>query len=76
LFNSLVSLRDKSSSGSHLGLGLFIVRLVAQAHGGLATARNLPANGGVEFSLKLPLINPLKPAGKASGRTAGKAAGI
>ncbi|HKX57119.1 MAG TPA: ATP-binding protein, partial [Xanthomonadales bacterium] len=55
LFNSLVSLRDKASSGSHLGLGLYIVRLVAQAHSGVATARNLPSDGGVEFSLKLPI---------------------
>ncbi len=59
LFNSLVSLRENPGSSSHsvphLGLGLYIVRLVAQAHGGVATAHNLPANGGVEFSLKLPV---------------------
>ncbi|HET6564511.1 MAG TPA: ATP-binding protein [Xanthomonadales bacterium] len=60
LFNSLVSLRDKASTGSHLGLGLYIVRLVAQAHHGQASARNLPNQAGVEFSLKLPLRMPNK----------------
>jgi two-component system sensor histidine kinase ChvG len=63
LFNSLVSLREGKSTSAqavpHLGLGLYIVRLVAQAHGGHASARNLAAEGklrsGVEFSLKLPV---------------------
>ncbi len=55
LFNSLVSLRENRGSVPHLGLGLYIVRLVAQAHGGQASARNLPGTAGVEFTLKLPL---------------------
>src|SRR5690606_4980949 len=46
LFNSLVSLRENAANSQsavpHLGLGLYIVRLVAQAHGGQASARNLP----------------------------------
>lgn len=59
LFNSLVSLRENHakslSSVPHLGLGLYIVRLVAQAHGGQASAHNLPGQAGVEFTLRLPL---------------------
>ncbi len=55
LFNSLVSLRENPGPTPHLGLGLYIVRLVAQAHGGQASARNLPKKSGVEFTLKLPL---------------------
>jgi signal transduction histidine kinase len=55
LFDSLVSLRDKRVSGQHLGLGLHIVRLVAQAHGGNVRARNLPNDGGVEFTICLPI---------------------
>lgn len=54
LFDSLVSLRDKQGGSQHLGLGLHIVRLVAEAHGGRASARNLPDDQGVEFTIRLP----------------------
>lgn len=54
LFDSLVSLRDKRAGGQHLGLGLHIVRLVAEAHGGNVSARNLPDDRGVEFTIRLP----------------------
>ena len=54
LFDSLVSLREKGGGGQHLGLGLHIVKLVAQAHGGTAKARNLPDQSGVEFTIRLP----------------------
>lgn len=56
LFDSLVSLRDKATPGDapHLGLGLYVVRLVAERHGGSASARNLDDGGGVAFSLRLP----------------------
>lgn len=55
LFDSLVSLREKRGAGPHLGLGLYIVRLVASAHDGAVNARNLPDDQGVEFQLDLPL---------------------
>ncbi len=55
LFDSLVSLRENQKSGQHLGLGLHIVRLVAQAHGGKVSARNLPDGKGVEFIIRLPV---------------------
>ena len=54
LFDSLVSLRDKQAKGQHLGLGLHIVRLVAEAHGGQVSACNLPQDKGVEFTIHLP----------------------
>jgi dedicated sortase system histidine kinase len=55
LFDSLVSLRDKATHGEapHLGLGLYVVRLVAERHGGIASARNLDDGRGVAFSLRL-----------------------
>ncbi|MDE2308038.1 MAG: histidine kinase [Xanthomonadaceae bacterium] len=55
LFDSLVSLRDKATPGDapHLGLGLYVVRLVAERHGGVAGARNLDDGSGVVFSLSL-----------------------
>jgi two-component system, OmpR family, sensor histidine kinase ChvG len=51
LFDSMVSLRaDKS--GKHLGLGLFIARLIAEGHGGSIAA--LDVEGGVTFEAHLP----------------------
>jgi signal transduction histidine kinase len=55
LFDSLVSVRERPGPAPHLGLGLYIVRLVAAAHGGRAAATNLPGEQGVEFSIALPV---------------------
>jgi dedicated sortase system histidine kinase len=54
LFDSLVSLRERRGAGPHLGLGLYIVRLVAEAHGGFVRADNLADDAGVEFVIALP----------------------
>ncbi len=56
LFDSMVSLREGQSEGAepHLGLGLFIVRLVAEFHGGSASGRNRADGSGVVMSLTLP----------------------
>lgn len=54
LFDSLVSVRQPGAEGLHLGLGLHIVRLVAEAHGGSVEAQNLPQDEGVAFTLHLP----------------------
>jgi len=53
LFDSLVSLREKRGNHPHLGLGLYVVRLVAGAHGGRVEARNLSDGRGVEFVMHL-----------------------
>jgi two-component system, OmpR family, sensor histidine kinase ChvG len=57
LFDSLVSLRSstaqRAKDAPHLGLGLYIVRLIAAAHRGSASAKNLDDGNGVEFSLVL-----------------------
>jgi signal transduction histidine kinase len=60
LFDSMVTLRDARHAGEmpagvHLGLGLFIVRLVAEFHGGRASARNLPDVRGVRFEVEVPV---------------------
>jgi signal transduction histidine kinase len=39
----------------HLGLGLYIVRLVAEAHGGRVRAQNLPGESGVRFEVEVLL---------------------
>ena len=55
LFDSLVSVRARRGTEPHLGLGLYIVRLVVSAHEGEVTARNLPDEAGVEFQIRLPI---------------------
>jgi dedicated sortase system histidine kinase len=55
LFDPMISLRQTGDSRSHLGMGLHIVRLIANAHGGTAGARNNEAGNGVVFEIKLPL---------------------
>ena len=54
LFDSLVSVRANRGAEPHLGLGLYIVRLVVAAHDGQVSARNLPGGAGVEFLIRLP----------------------
>jgi signal transduction histidine kinase len=54
LFDSLVSVREHRDGRPHLGLGLYIVALIAKFHGGRADARDLPDGSGVMFSVYLP----------------------
>lgn len=42
-------------SGEHLGLGLYIARLICERHGGDLKAENLPSHDGVVFIATLPL---------------------
>jgi len=54
LFDPMISLRQTGESRSHLGMGLHIVRLIANAHGGTVSARNNEAGNGVVFEVRLP----------------------
>jgi len=54
LFESLWQSRPDGDSRPHFGLGLYIVRLIAEFHGGEATAANLPDGSGVRMSVRLP----------------------
>jgi len=56
LFESLFEQRDGADDKPHFGLGLYIVRLVAEFHGGTAVAANCEDGGGVVFTITLPLI--------------------
>jgi signal transduction histidine kinase len=55
LFESLVTSRTSTNGKPHLGLGLYIVRLIADFHRGAVNATNLPDHTCVEVSLELPL---------------------
>ncbi|HXO15672.1 MAG TPA: ATP-binding protein [Steroidobacteraceae bacterium] len=53
LFESLWQSRAGPDSQPHFGLGLYIVRLIADFHGGEASAANLPDGSGVRFTVRL-----------------------
>lgn len=57
LFESMVSVRDKRGDNPHLGLGLYIVRLIVEFHHGHVSACNLDDGSGVRFSITLPLLH-------------------
>ncbi len=51
MFDSMVSMRAGENS-RHLGLGLYVARLIAEGHGGRIAADNV--DGGVVFEVTLP----------------------
>jgi signal transduction histidine kinase len=54
LFGPFASTRSGASS-EHQGLGLYLVRLIAEHHGGSATILDMEDRSGVEASIRLPL---------------------
>jgi two-component system, OmpR family, sensor histidine kinase ChvG len=56
LFESLFEQRQGRDDKPHFGLGLYIVRLVAEFHGGTTEAANRSDGGGAVFTIALPLI--------------------
>ena len=54
LFESMVSVRDKRGNQPHLGLGLYIVRMIVEFHRGSVRAENLMDDSGVEIVVELP----------------------
>ena len=53
LFESLWQSRTGQDNRPHFGLGLYIVRLIAEFHGGEACASNLPDGAGVRLQVRL-----------------------
>jgi two-component system sensor histidine kinase ChvG len=56
LFESLFEQRQGRDDRPHFGLGLYIVRLIAEFHGGTAVAANRMDGGGALFTVALPMI--------------------
>jgi two-component system, OmpR family, sensor histidine kinase ChvG len=52
----MVSVRSGNSGGEpHLGLGLYIVRLIAEFHGGRAEALDREDDSGIVMRVRCPL---------------------
>jgi len=51
MFDSMVSMRGGENT-QHLGLGLYVAKLIAEGHGGTISADNV--EGGVVFEVQLP----------------------
>lgn len=54
IFDSMFSARTDTDAQGHLGLGLYMVRLIVQHHGGRVRAFNDPKTQKVVFELVLP----------------------
>jgi signal transduction histidine kinase len=63
LFDSMVSVRGGNRSDRpHLGLGLYIVRLIAEHHGASVSAENVGGSRAVVFRVVFPLRDPVSDA--------------
>ncbi len=56
LFNSMVSIRHQHSKEPHLGLGLYVVRLITRHHRGTVSAYNVAQPKGVRFCVTFPIV--------------------
>jgi K+-sensing histidine kinase KdpD len=55
LFDSMVSHRGPQNR-LHFGLGLYVVRIIAEHHGGFVRAMNLADGSGVAIMVQLPRV--------------------
>jgi len=56
LFDSMISMRETRTAGTpHLGIGLYVARLIAEFHGGSIAADDLPSGDGVVLSVRFAL---------------------
>ncbi|MCF6325396.1 MAG: proteobacterial dedicated sortase system histidine kinase [Gammaproteobacteria bacterium] len=60
LFDSMVSVRQHKTGSPHLGLGLYIVRLITEFHHARIEVQNTNKPDGVAFILTIPVSHPHK----------------
>ncbi len=56
LFQPMVTERNARDDQPHMGLGLYIVKLIADYHGGSVAAMDLPSRQSVRFVIDFPLL--------------------
>jgi dedicated sortase system histidine kinase len=60
LFDSMITHRTSGTDARlHFGLGLYVVRVIAEHHGGSAHASNLADGSGVALMVRLPLAETI-----------------
>ncbi len=59
LFDSMVSVRQHKTGAPHLGLGLYIVRLITEFHHASIEIQNTNSPEGVAFTLTIPVSKAL-----------------
>ncbi len=60
VFDSMVSVRETNPDNRlHFGMGLYVVRVIAEQHGGSVSAANLLNGNGVTIRVKLPLFKSI-----------------
>lgn len=68
IFDSMVSVRSSHlDNRQHFGMGLYVVRVIAQHHGGNVSASNLLNGRGVSIKVTLPLYKPMDERAFAAG---------
>ena len=75
LFDSMVSHRGPQNR-LHFGLGLYVVRVIAEHHGGFVRAVNLADGSGVAIMVQLPVARPELAPQTANGREAPRVGAI
>lgn len=76
LFDSMVSHRGvEARNRLHFGLGLYVVRVIAEHHGGTVRGMNLPDGSGVVVIVQLPLASAPGPQGPGQGGVAARVNG-
>lgn len=56
IFNLFASFKSKSTEKQNRGIGLYVVKLIAEAYGGTVEARDRKDVSGAEFIISLPVV--------------------